>query len=70
MIIPKQTLSQWKRVREQGDLTNMEKTSEKIAGEKVTRQRIARALELGRCNEKTYKVLDKYYSKKLRLIAA
>lgn len=70
MIIPKHTLSQWKKVREQGDFTRMEETSEKIAGEKVTRQRIARALELGRCNEKTYKVLDRFYGKKLKLIAA
>jgi len=64
MFIPKNQLKKWAGLREQGDLTHMSEESEAISGKRITRQTLALALERGKCNENTYKVLLTFYSRK------
>lgn len=64
MIIPKSQLKKWASLKEQGDLTQMSESATEVVGKNITRQTIAKALERGRCNEETYKVISTFYEQK------
>lgn len=66
MIIPKHTLSKWLKLKEYGDFKQMELMAEDLTGRKIVRQTFARALELGRCNDSTYQVLEKHFESKIQ----
>lgn len=64
MVISKKTLNKFQLLKEHGDVSKLSNLSVEILGKRIARLTFQTALEKGKCNENTFKVLDKYYSSK------
>lgn len=64
--IPKETLEKWRQLKTSEDNAKMAA----IYGSGGYPEMFLRAMQLGRCNEKVFKVMDNYYKQKAKKLKA